>query len=429
MVEKAAQQKRSEEHRPLTSLVCRPLAAGMTAVCALFTVLTVAAAYPIAREAKALWLLVLLAVLAFSAAAGTVLLLLRHVSRQYLRPLSDAAAAAALAAAGDMTGCAGTAEPTSREAASLLEALKKMESRSTACLTDLEDTLNRMAGGDLTARLNCRRTSECGGVCAAMDNTAEKLRGAVGAVRTSLEQLTGALDALAEDTGALEQSAAGQHQTGERLLQSLERLSGRLCQQAEQAERVSGAAESLYTLLMDYDRRQEELSQAVERIGECTAEAGQIVKAMETASFQCSVLARTAYVEAAGAGVNGKGFAIVASELRMLASRSAQSAQDAAAFMAEMNRTVRESTALAAAASREVRSLTAAGETICRCAAGAAADAVQAENLKESVQQAASLDESAEADLAQSSRAAQTARLIKKRSERLREALGVFRLR
>lgn len=167
----------------------------------------------------------------------------------------------------------------------------------------------------------------------------------------------------------------------------------------------------------------------MERISECAAEAGKIVKAMEAASFQCSVLARTAYVEAAGAGVNGKGFAIVASELRMLASRSAQSAQDAAAFMEEMNRTVRESAALAASAAREVRSLTAVGETVCRRASGAAREAGQMEELKESVRQAASLDESVDRDLTRSGRAAQSAQAIKKRVGRLRDALGVFRLR
>ena len=428
-MEKASEEKQAENRRPLVRLVCRPLAAGMLAVCAVLTLLAAAAAYPAAREADALGLLVFLAVLVFGASGGAAVLLVRGISRRYLVPLSDAASAAALAAAGDMTGSVSAIEPTSPEAASLLEAVKAMEARSTACLQELEEALERLAGGDLTARINCGRTAECGGVCAAMDGAAEKLRGAVGTIRASLEQLTGALDALEEDTGALEQSAAGQDQARDGLLRSLERLSGQLRRRADGAERVSGAAKELHALLADYDRRQEELAQAVERVGECAAEAGKIVKAMEAASFQCSVLARTAYVEAAGAGVNGKGFAIVASELRMLASRSAQSAQDAAAFMEEMNRTVRESAALSAAAAREAHGLSAAGESVCRQAAGAAREAGQTEELRASIRQAAALDEGAEADLARSRRAARSAQLLKKRAGRLRDALGVFQLR
>ena len=53
-----------ERRRPLVRLVCRPLAAGMLAVCVLLTVLAAAAAYPAAREAETLWLLFLLAALA-----------------------------------------------------------------------------------------------------------------------------------------------------------------------------------------------------------------------------------------------------------------------------------------------------------------------------------------------------------------------------
>ena len=429
MVEKTAERKRTEERRPLTALVCRPLAIGMLALCTLLTLLAAAAAWPAAREANALWLLLLLAALALGASAGTVLLLLRYVSRRYLRPLSDAATAAALAAAGDMTGDLGTITPTSPETASLLEAARGMESRSAACLTELEEALERLANGDLAAGMDCARTPECGGVCAALNGTAEKLRGTVGTIRTALEQLAGSLDALAEDAGALEENATGQKQRSDSLRRSLERLAGQLRRQAQSAEGVGAAAEALRARLSDHDRRQEELSQALERIGACAAEAGKIVKAMEAASFQCSVLARTAYVEAAGAGVNGKGFAIVASELRMLASRGAQSAQDAAAFMDEMDRTVRESAALASAASREARGLTSAGGSVCRRAIDAALEAGRAEDLKEAVRQAAALEEAVEEDLARSGRAAQNARLLKDRIGKLRGALGVFRLR
>lgn len=429
MVEKTADRDRTGDRRPLVGLVCRPLAVGMLALCALLVIAGTAAAWPAAREAGTLRLLLLLAVLAFGASTGVVLLLLRYVARRYLTPLSDAAAAAALAAAGDMTGSVSAIEPSSPETASLLEAVRDLESRSTACLTELEAALERLAEGDLTTRIDCARAAECGGVCAALDGTAEKLRGAVGTVRTALEQLAGSLDALAEDAGVLEERASGQRQAGDGLRRALERLAEQLRRRAQGAEGVSGAAEVLRARLSDYDRRQEELSQAVARIGECAAEAGKIVKAMETASFQCSVLARTAYVEAAGAGVNGKGFAIVASELRMLASRSAQSAQDAAAFMEEMDRTVRESAALASASSREARGLTAAGEAVCRRAAGAALEAGQTEELKASVRQTAELEAAVEEVLARSARSARTARLLKERVGKLRAALGVFRLR
>ena len=194
------------------------------------------------------------------------------------------------------------------------------------------------------------------------------------------------------------------------------------------AEGVSGAARELHDRLDRYGRRQRELSEAIERINECTGAAGQIVKEMEAASFRCSVLARTAYVEAAGAGVNGKGFAVVASELRVLASRSAQSAQDAAAFMEEMSRTVRESAALASASVREAGDLTVAGAEVCRKADGAAQASAQAEALQATVRQASALDSMAEKDRAKAANAAQTARLVKNRAGRLREALRAFKI-
>ena len=83
MVKSEERKPDGERRRPLVRLVCRPLAAGMLAVCILLTVLAVIAAYPAAREARALWLLFLLAALALGAAAGAVLLLLRFVALRY----------------------------------------------------------------------------------------------------------------------------------------------------------------------------------------------------------------------------------------------------------------------------------------------------------------------------------------------------------
>ena len=164
----------------------------------------------------------------------------------------------------------------------------------------------------------------------------------------------------------------------------------------------------------------------MDRISACAAETGTLVKDMETAAFQCSVLARTAYVEAAGAGVNGKGFAIVASELRVLASRSAQAAQAAAAVTGEVGQTIREGTALAAAVRRELQEITAGSRELCRRASEATGS--QEQDMAGTLRQAKRLSALAREDQAAIQRNARSAQLLRERLDRLREALRALRI-
>ena len=76
----------------LSGRVLRPVAVGMAVLFALLTLLGFTAAYPAAREAGRTGLLAAGALLALLAAVGAGALLLRFVDRQYLRPLSRAAA-------------------------------------------------------------------------------------------------------------------------------------------------------------------------------------------------------------------------------------------------------------------------------------------------------------------------------------------------
>jgi len=413
---------------PLASQVLRPLGAGMLLISALLTITAAAAFLPAAREAEKIWLLCVVAIIVYVLSAGIIFLHFRHVSEKYLRPLTSAVEEIAQAAAGDLTGPASPIPSTTREVELLLKSVGEISEQSTACLTKMEEALRGMASGDFTARVDCARIQECGGVCAVLDGAADRLRGAIGNIRTALEQLTGPLDVLEQDAAAMEENAADEQRVRESLQRSLDRLDKQMSRRSGGIETVQSAAQALQDRLDENTHRQEELSKAIERITECAGAAADIVNAMETASFQCSVLARTAYVEAAGAGINGKGFAVVASELRMLASRSAQSAQNAAAFMEEMNRTVRESAALAAAAVRESNGLTAAGTEVCRRAGTAAQSAAWVEELHATVREAAALDSIAEKDRTRAGNASKTARLIKGRAGQLREALQAFKI-
>lgn len=421
-------EKKNEGRRTLADRVFLPLACGALILCALLTALAAAAIYPAARSSSAIGWLAAGAISVFLLTGGGSVYLIRYVCRHFLDPVTQAAEAVVLAAAGDHSSSLTGIPRTSEEAAALLDAVGELGTRSADCLQEMENVLRRMADGDLTAGLSCGRAGECGGACGALDGMSQKLRGAIGSVRTALDQLTGQLDELERDAGQLSSSGQERRQNRDGLSRAMDRLNRRLDHRADEAASVSGGAERLCLRLEEFSQRMEELIQAVERISDCAAEAGKIVKTMESTAFQCSVLARTAYTEAAGAGVNGKGFAVVASELRVLAARSAQAAQAAAALMGEMDRSVREGALLATGASRELTGVATGSRTLQRRAAAAAEESRETGEIREASRQAVRLAAAEEEDQLLASHAAVSARILRDRASRLREALRVFRL-
>jgi len=153
---------------------------------------------------------------------------------------------------------------------------------------------------------------------------------AEGAAQVNLSALEVSSSGMSLAEGASQQAA------------SLEETSASSQQISAMAQRSSEDCKSTSELVTmsqhkfgDTNRSMLELVQAMNEISASSDKVIKIIKTIDGIAFQTNILALNAAVEAARAGESGLGFAVVAEEVRNLAQRCAQAAQDTASIVDE----------------------------------------------------------------------------------------------
>jgi methyl-accepting chemotaxis protein len=180
---------------------------------------------------------------------------------------------------------------------------------------------------------------------------------------SSVEQMSRAIDGVAK--GAQEQAKAISQasQITSRINTAIEQVANNaqaVTRDSAQAATYSrdGAKTVKETITgMEAIRAKVGLSAAkVEEMGTRSEEIGAIVETIEDIASQTNLLALNAAIEAARAGEQGKGFAVVADEVRKLAERSSLATKEIAALIKGIQKTVSEAVTAMQASAKEVES-------------------------------------------------------------------------
>ncbi len=311
-------------------------------------------------------------------AVFTSLVLLMTLPRRVLNPIEALSTFSERFAAGDSRAKAEVpvedefsviAENLNRTSARVAKAYGNQEAQELLqkSITDLLNLINQVARGDLTLRgkvTNDALGNVADSINFMLDNfttVLDRVRNAAVEVSTNANRILVATDEMNTGTGQQDQEITNTSSAVEELTVSMKQVSNNAEASAEAARRALDAAEQGNRAVRDtLDGMQrirssvQATARKIKSLGDRSLEISEIINVINDITEQTNLLALNAAIEAARAGEAGRGFAVVADEVRKLAEHSRTATKDIAALIKAIQAETNEAVVVMEEGTKEV---------------------------------------------------------------------------
>jgi methyl-accepting chemotaxis protein len=222
--------------------------------------------------------------------------------------------------------------------------------------------------GDLTKRLDVRQMDEVGELSRWFNTFVEKIHDMVVQINEMALNVASASQQMSATSEQMSRAIISENEQVTRVASSMEEMSATVLEVAKNATNASNSARHAVEMAESGGRivqeginstnniahRVRESAKTVEELGASSQKIGEIVSVIDDIADQTNLLALNAAIEAARAGEHGRGFAVVADEVRKLAEKTTKATKEIAGMVKTIQKITQEAVQSMGAGSKEV---------------------------------------------------------------------------
>ena len=287
----------------------------------------------------------------------------------------------------------------------------------------------KVAGGDLTQRIEAGGTDETGALLRALRHMNDSLVAIVAQVRSGTDTIATASAEIS--AGNMDLSSRTEQQAGSlgTTASTVEELTGTVRQNADSARQASELSITASSVATQGGAVVDQVVQTMGAINDSSKKIVDIISVIDGIAFQTNILALNAAVEAARAGEQGRGFAVVAGEVRTLAQRSAAAAKEIKALIVDSVSKVEDGTKLVDQAgttmSNVVDSIRKVSDIVAEIASASGEQSTGIEQVNHAI---ADMDSSTQHNAALVEESAAAATALREQADKLAEVVSLFNI-